>query len=60
MTIDQGKLGELVGTFVAGSRRWLVYGPIRLQPTEIAKLGLLFAPVKGTRKLRVAVARMAR
>ncbi len=30
-----------VGIMVAGSRRWLGYGPIRVQPTELAKLALL-------------------
>ena len=32
-----------VGTLVDGSRRWLELGPIRLQPAEVAKLGLLLA-----------------
>ena len=32
-----------VGTLVQGSRRWLAFGPIRLQPAEIAKVGLLLA-----------------
>ena len=29
------------GKLVSGSRRWLVYGPLQLQPSEIAKLALL-------------------
>ena len=32
-----------VGTLVDGSRRWLALGPIRVQPAEIAKVGLLLA-----------------
>ena len=31
-----------VGITVGGSARWLGYGPFRMQPSELAKLGLLF------------------
>ncbi len=31
----------LVGTVGGGARRWLVLGPLTLQPSEIAKLGLV-------------------
>ena len=30
-----------VGIVVDGSRRWLGYGPLRMQPSEIAKIALL-------------------
>ncbi|MBW3615671.1 MAG: putative lipid II flippase FtsW [Actinobacteria bacterium] len=30
-----------IGIRVSGSSRWLGYGPLRLQPSELAKLGLL-------------------
>ncbi len=29
------------GKYVAGARRWLVFGPITLQPSELAKLGVI-------------------
>ena len=29
------------GKLVSGSQRWLVFGPLQLQPSEIAKLALL-------------------
>ena len=35
-------LVPLVGINVNGSRRWLGYGPVRMQVSEFAKLGLVF------------------
>ncbi len=31
------------GKYVAGSRRWLVLGPLTMQPSELMKLSLIFA-----------------
>lgn len=31
----------LVGSSVSGSRRWLVLGPLRMQPSELAKIALI-------------------
>jgi cell division protein FtsW len=43
-----------VGTMVNGSRRWLGFGPIRVQPSEIAKLTvLLYAADYMVRKMDV-------
>lgn len=48
----------LVGKMVAGSKRWLVFGPISLQPSELAKVAVILvlaryysrtASVKGMR-----------
>ncbi|MBD3162533.1 MAG: rod shape-determining protein RodA [Candidatus Eisenbacteria bacterium] len=33
----------LVGMEAYGARRWLVFGPVRLQPAEIAKIGTIIA-----------------
>ncbi|MGQ9922093.1 MAG: rod shape-determining protein RodA [Desulfobacca sp.] len=33
----------LVGKVVAGSKRWLVLGPITFQPSELAKVGVILA-----------------
>ena len=45
-----------VGTTVAGSTRWLDLGPLRLQPSEVAKLalGLFCADVLARREHRLA------
>jgi cell division protein FtsW len=45
-----------VGTKVAGATRWLDFGPLRLQPSELAKmaLGLFCADVLARREHRLA------
>ncbi|NLJ84468.1 MAG: stage V sporulation protein E [Halanaerobiaceae bacterium] len=30
-----------IGKVVGGSRRWIIFGPIRIQPSELAKLGMV-------------------
>ncbi|MBF0232382.1 MAG: rod shape-determining protein RodA [Desulfamplus sp.] len=32
----------LLGKYVSGSRRWLVFGPLTMQPSELMKLSLIF------------------
>jgi rod shape determining protein RodA len=32
----------IVGPVIKGSQRWLVFGPVRLQPSELAKLTVIF------------------
>lgn len=56
----------LVGPKIAGSQRWLMVGPIRLQPSEVAKVTyilmmahLLGSTVDGGRKLMITLASMA-
>lgn len=40
-------LGTLVfGKFVAGSRRWLVLGPLSIQPSELAKITIIIVLAK--------------
>lgn len=36
-------LVELIGDVSLGAQRWLVLGPVRLQPSEVMKLGLVLA-----------------
>jgi rod shape determining protein RodA len=33
----------LIGTIAKGSQRWLAFGPVTIQPSEIAKLGVVVA-----------------
>ncbi len=35
-----------VGKFVAGSQRWLVFGPVTIQPSEFAKLSIIVVLAK--------------
>ena len=45
-------LVKVVGTTVNGSTRWLVIGPLRLQPSELAKLAVILALARFLHDLR--------
>jgi len=42
----------VIGKKISGHQSWLMLGPIRLQPTEIAKLGLIFGLSQHLAQLR--------
>lgn len=48
-------LVQLIGTEINGSQRWVAIGPIQIQPTEIAKVGLVLflAKIFDTREATV-------
>ncbi len=46
---------DLVGKTVAGSQRWLPLGPIHLQPSELAKLAMVFVLARFYSKERLGL-----